>query len=53
MATNLTAPWELYDLSTAPTEIENLSEQNPKKVNELKKLWTSWAESHQVLPLDD
>ncbi|MBX2872191.1 MAG: arylsulfatase [Saprospiraceae bacterium] len=44
--------WELYDLSQDPTERRDLSAQYPEKTEELEKIWISWAEQHQVLPLD-
>ncbi len=44
--------WELYDLSQDPTERRDLSAQHPEKTQELENTWISWAEQHQVLPLD-
>jgi len=52
LATKLSDDWELYDLSTDPTENENISLNHPEKVKELESLWMSWAEHKQVLPLD-
>lgn len=45
--------WELYDLTTDRTEIDDLSDQHPEKLRELVDLWWREAERHQVLPLDD
>ncbi len=45
------APWELYDMEQDRTEMNNLAAKNPKKVQELAKLWDAWAERADVLPL--
>jgi arylsulfatase A-like enzyme len=31
--------WELYNLKEDPTEIDNLAEQRPEKVQELENEW--------------
>ncbi len=38
-------PWELYDLSKDPTEIDDLAMKYPEKVIELNKLWEKWKAS--------
>ncbi|MFM8862381.1 MAG: arylsulfatase [Acidimicrobiia bacterium] len=45
--------WELYDLTTDPSECVDLASEQPDRVAELVDLWWSEAERHGVLPLDD
>lgn len=45
--------WELYDLSTDPTESRDVAAQNPDVVKRLKDKWLDAAQRYQVLPLDD
>lgn len=45
--------WELYDLSTDPTETVDLAHQNPEKVTELAEKWRHEAWQNTVFPLDD
>ena len=35
--------WELYNLESDPTELENLAEAMPEKVQEMKQLYQAWA----------
>ena len=35
--------WELYDLEADPTEMDNLADAHPEKVDELKTLYENWA----------
>ncbi|MDP6037091.1 MAG: sulfatase-like hydrolase/transferase, partial [Candidatus Latescibacteria bacterium] len=35
-------PWELYDLETDRTELNNLVDEHPQKVSELDTLWNTW-----------
>lgn len=44
--------WELYNLATDRSEINNLAKINPDKVNELEQLWNKWAVENNVLPID-
>jgi len=37
-------PWELYDLETDRTELDNLAAKQPDKVSELAGLYQRWAE---------
>jgi arylsulfatase A-like enzyme len=41
--------WQLFDLSSDPTETTDLAGQQPGLVDELKTLWREWAERSQVL----
>lgn len=50
---NHSKPWQLVDLDTDPFETKDLSEQYPRKREELERQWNEWAETHSVLPLED
>jgi len=43
-------PWELYDLETDRTELDDLSDQLIEKAAELRAKWKAWAESVNVQP---
>ncbi len=43
-------PWELYDLEADRTELNNLAEKHPQKVEQLKVMYESWAERCGVQP---
>lgn len=43
--------WELYDLRTDFSQSRDLAAKNPKKLEELKALFTAEASANQVLPL--
>lgn len=43
-------PWELYDLRTDRTEMNDLAAQQPAKVKELRSQWEAWARRAHVLP---
>ena len=45
--------WELYDTSKDWTQFEDLSQENPEKLNELQRLFVIEATKNNVLPLDD
>jgi arylsulfatase len=45
--------WELYRIDEDMSEMHDLAEQYPDKLQELVDLWWAEAERHQVLPLDD
>lgn len=45
--------WELYDLTTDPTETVDRSADEPDRLRSLIELWWREAERNQVLPLDD
>jgi len=42
--------WELYDLDADRTELNNLAEKKPQVVEEMKALYTAWAERSRVVP---
>jgi len=46
-------PWELYDLTSDPSECTDLAAAEPQKLVQLVDLWWQEAERHGVLPLDD
>lgn len=43
-------PWELYNLSKDRTEVSNLAQKHPKRVEQMSVLWDEWAMRAQVLP---
>lgn len=43
-------PWELYDLEADRTELNNLADKHPDRVEQLKSLYQSWAKRCGVLP---
>ncbi|MEM7146616.1 MAG: arylsulfatase [Verrucomicrobiota bacterium] len=43
-------PWELYDLSKDRTELNNLAEEMPEKVEQMAAQWTNYATRTNVLP---
>jgi arylsulfatase len=43
---------ELYDLNTDFSQSNNIADQNPKKVTDMKKLFISEAKKYQVFPMD-
>src|SRR5262245_43966988 len=45
--------WELYHVDQDRSESKDLAKENPKKVEELVKVWFEEAERNKVLPLDD
>jgi len=45
--------WELYHLDTDFSEVRNLAESHPDKLQELEQLWWFEAGRYDVLPLDD
>lgn len=46
-------PWELYHVAEDRSESNNLADQYPDKLEELKAAWFAEAEKNNVLPLDD
>ena len=45
--------WELYDLTSDPTESHNLAGAHPDLVAELSEAWDTAARDNQVYPLDE
>lgn len=45
--------WELYDLTTDPTETTDLAAEHPDRVAELAAAWEAAAWANQVYPLDE
>lgn len=44
-------PWELYDMTTDRTELNNLAAQHPNLVQKLSTQWDHWAKENYVTPL--
>ncbi|MCR9293262.1 MAG: arylsulfatase [bacterium] len=42
--------WELYDMSSIRTETDNVADEYPERVQQLKQQWNSWARDSNVLP---
>jgi arylsulfatase len=47
---NRVAAWELYDMETDRTELDNLAASQPEKVKDLATQWEAWAERALVKP---
>ncbi len=45
--------WELYNLAADRTEMNDLAETYPEKVEEMKTMWDDWAQRTGVYPLDN
>ena len=46
-----TGEWELFDLSTDPAEIRDLSSEHPEKLEEMVALWDEYKEENGVLDI--
>lgn len=44
-------PWELYDMQTDRTELNNLVAEHPETVARLSTAWDAWAAKNHVTPL--
>lgn len=42
--------WELYNLKTDRTELDNLSQKHPERAREMANAWNKWAEQAGVFP---
>jgi len=45
--------WELYDMETDHTEMNDLAASMPEKVAEMKALYEKWAENKKVIPWEE
>lgn len=45
--------WELYDMRADPTQLHDLAEQEPQRLDEMVAAWEESAWTHQVFPLDE
>lgn len=45
---NFRKQWELYDIEADRTELSDLANEHPKRVEELGALWEQWAEANFV-----
>ena len=45
--------WELYNLDKDPTQYDDLAKKNPKKLRQLKDMFTAEATKYNVFPLDN
>ncbi|NHA67169.1 arylsulfatase [Phycicoccus flavus] len=43
-------PWELYDLATDRSELDDLAAEHPERVEALAAAWQEWADGAGVLP---
>lgn len=43
-------PWELYNLNTDRSELNNLAEKYPERVEAMKKRYLKWEEECKVIP---
>ena len=43
-------PWELYDLESDRTELNDLAGKQPERVKEMAAMWQDFAERRKVLP---
>jgi arylsulfatase A-like enzyme len=44
-------PWKLYDMERDRTELDDLADKQPRRVESLAKKWDRWAAENQVTPL--
>lgn len=48
--TGTKAPWELYDMASDKTEVNNLADANPDRVKEMALAWEAMAQKQNVYP---
>jgi arylsulfatase len=44
-------PWKLYDMERDRTEMDDLADKQPQRVESLAKKWDAWAAENHVTPL--
>ena len=44
--------WELYDLCSDRSEVNNVADQHPEIVKELSEQWQAWADRVGVIPFE-
>ncbi|MEF3308096.1 arylsulfatase [Paenibacillus sp. GYB004] len=47
---NYPGPWELYNMKEDRSELKDLAEEYPDKVNEMRNLYDQWAQRCKVIP---
>jgi arylsulfatase len=52
VAKGINGQWELYDMETDRTELNDLAQVHPKRAKKMAAMWQRWAERANVLPLD-
>ena len=45
--------WELYDVLKDPSERNNLAKKMPKKLNELKNIYNTYAAKHNIVDVKE
>jgi arylsulfatase len=45
--------WKLYDMERDRTELDDLADKQPRRVEALAKKWDQWAIENQVTPLQE
>ncbi len=43
-------PWELYDMTADRSELHNLAQQHPQRVQQMARAWQQWADRAGVVP---
>ena len=49
MSAQRRADWELFDLSVDRTEMNNLAEEHPERVETMNALWEEWAREMKLI----